>query len=409
MQRPWHTVGILGFTQIASWGALYYAFGVLAPAIRQELGLSSELVYGAFSWSILVAGLAATPVGMVIDRIGGRYVMAAGSLICGGGLLWLGHCSGPAAYFGAWTVLGLGMALTLYEAAFATINRKAGDGARRAISTLTLFGGFASTLFWPLTAHLNGWLGWRQTYLCYAAVQLLLCLPLHVLLGNDRAVQRPAATDSARGRTLGEALRHPAFWSLAGAFASNALIFSALSVHLIPLIQGLGHAASMAVLLATLIGPMQVAGRVLERGWAHRATPKLVGQLTFAALPAAILPLVLFGTHTWAVSVFCVLYGLSNGVLTILRGTLPQSLFGRDHYGAISGAMAAPALLSKAAGPLVAAVILRGHQSSTVLLWGLLAVAAGSFLLYLAAIRAAQSTLPAQLPPFIDKTSREGS
>ncbi|NRR29129.1 MFS transporter [Oxalobacteraceae bacterium] len=383
MQQAWRVIGILGFTQIMSWGALYYAFGVLAPAIRQALGLPSELIYGAFSWAILVAGLAATPVGMAIDRIGGRYVMAAGSLACGGGLMWLGHCDGAGAYFGAWTLLGLGMALSLYEAAFATINRKADDGGRQAISTLTLFGGFASTIFWPLTAQLNAALGWRQTYLCYAAVQLLLCLPLHLLLGKDGARQRLTAVNgAARAHTLGEALRHPAFWTLAGAFAANALIFSALSVHLLPLIQDFGHAASLAVLLLTLIGPMQVVGRLLERLWAHRVTPQLVGQLTFATLPAAILVLLLFGSQAWAVSLFCVLYGLSNGVLTILRGTLPQALFGREHYGAISGAMAGPALLAKAAGPLAAAMVLRAHGEPTLLLWGLLAIAGGALLLY---------------------------
>ena len=388
MQRPRRIIGILGFTQIVSWGALYYAFSVLAPAIRQELGLSSELIYGAFSWAILVAGLAATPVGMLIDRIGGQYVMAAGSLACGSGLLWLGYTDGAITYFGAWTLLGLGMALSLYEAAFATINRKAVDGGRQAISTLTLFGGFASTIFWPLTAQLNLALGWRQTYICYAALQLLLCLPLHILLGRDSAPQHaPVVASVAPGHSLAEALRHPAFWSLAAAFAANALIFSAMSVHLIPLIQDFGHAAGLAVLLAGLIGPMQVAGRLLERASAHRVTPQLAGRLTFAVLPAAILVLVLLGTQAWAVSLFCLLYGLSNGVLTILRGTLPQALFGRTHFGAISGAMAGPALLSKAAGPLVAAAALRSHAGPRALLWGLLAVSLISCVMYLVAVR----------------------
>ncbi|WP_395400827.1 hypothetical protein ACHMW6_24900 [Pseudoduganella sp. UC29_106] len=118
MQHPWRTIGILAVTQIASWGSVYYAFSVLAPAIGRDLALSSEVLYGAFSWSILIAGLAATPVGMAVDRRGGQLVMTAGSAICGGGLLWLGCCEGAVGYFGAWTVLGVGMALCLYEAAF---------------------------------------------------------------------------------------------------------------------------------------------------------------------------------------------------------------------------------------------------------------------------------------------------
>ncbi|WP_395408797.1 hypothetical protein ACHMW6_24895 [Pseudoduganella sp. UC29_106] len=155
-----------------------------------------------------------------------------------------------------------------------------------------------------------------------------------------------------------------------------------MSVHLIPLIEDLGHATSLAVLLASLIGPMQVVGRILERSGAQRLSPQTVGKLTFAGLPAALLALVLFGTHAWAVSVFCMLYGLSNGVLTILRGTLPQVLFGREHYGAIAGAMAGPALLAKAAGPLIVAIALHGQASPTALLWWLLVIAAGSYLLY---------------------------
>ncbi|MDQ1818066.1 MFS transporter, partial [Massilia sp. CCM 9210] len=153
MRTTWRTIGILAITQIISWGSIYYAFSIVAPAIARDVGLRGELVYGAFSWSLLVAGLASTPVGMLLDRLGGRHVMATGSLVCGTGLLWLSHCTGLASYYGAFTLLGLAMALTLYEAAFATINRKFDADARRAISTLTLFAGFASTIFWPLTLY----------------------------------------------------------------------------------------------------------------------------------------------------------------------------------------------------------------------------------------------------------------
>lgn len=146
----WHVVGILGCTQIISWGSLYYAFSVVAPDIGRDLGLREELLYGAFSWSLLVAGMVATPVGAVLDRHGGRWVMSGGSVTCGLGLIWLSQCAGAVSYIAAWTLLGLAMSLTLYEAAFATISRKFSEGSLQAISTLTLFGGFASTVFWPL-------------------------------------------------------------------------------------------------------------------------------------------------------------------------------------------------------------------------------------------------------------------
>jgi predicted MFS family arabinose efflux permease len=387
MQRRWQIIGILGLTQIISWGATYYAFSIVAPAIGAELGLSPEWLYGAFSWSLLVAGLVATPAGVLLDRYGGQWIMTAGSLLCGVGLLLLAHAGHLATYLLAWTLLGAAMALTLYEAAFATLNRKFHQGSRTAISTLTLFGGFASTVFWPLTQQLQAQLGWRDTYMAYGLLQLLLCAPLHLLLGHDPAPAPVQQHAEARHHTLAEALRHRAFWTLAMAFSANMFIFSALSVHLIPLLKGFGHRPGLVAWLAALIGPMQVLGRVFERTLARDTPPRIVGKFTFGALPLALLALLLGGASAWAAALFCMLYGLSNGILTIVRGTLPQAMFGRTHYGAISGAMAGPSLLAKAAGPLAAAAVLRVHGDPALLLGVLLAVALLSLGFYLAAIR----------------------
>jgi len=388
------TIGILAFTQIASWGALYYAFAVLAPDIGRDLGLSNATAFAAFSWSLLVAGLAATPIGAMVDRHGGRWVMAAGSVTSAIGLAWLANAHSLFDYVGAWTVIGLASALTLYEAAFATINRRVAVGAPRAISTLTLFAGFASTIFWPLTHLLDARIGWRDTYLVYALVQLALCLPLHLWLGSD-AARAPAPAGAVRdSHTLGEAIRHPSFWKLALAFSVNFFIFSALAAHLIPMLQALGHAAGTAVLLAALIGPMQVAGRLGERTLARDAAPQVVGRFVFSTLPFGLLALALLGTQAWAVALFCALYGMSNGVLTIVRGTLPRVLFGARHYGAITGAMAAPALLAKAAAPMVAAVILAGASGPRTLALVLFGCSLASLLLYLSAVRALGSAPP---------------
>jgi predicted MFS family arabinose efflux permease len=381
-------IGILAFTQIASWGSLYYAFSIVAPAMAHDLALSNELVYGAFSWSLLVAGLASAPVGMLLDRLGGRPVMAAGSLACGTGLLCLSACHSVFSYYGAWTLLGLAMTLTLYEAAFATIHRQVAEQARQAISTVTLFGGFASTLFWPLTWYLSMETGWRGAYLWFGAVQLAICLPLHLQLGPDLPA-RAGGIDHGDppSHTLGEALRHSAFWKLALAFAANTFTFSALSVHLLPLLKDYGHTAKLAVLLLTLIGPMQVVGRVLERTVASNLAPQTIGKVVFATLPAALLALLLFGEHGWAAALFCMLYGLSNGVLTIVRGTIPQELFGRENYGAISGAMAGPSLMLKAAGPLAAAMFLRAVPGPSALVLLLLCCTLISLAFYCAAIK----------------------
>lgn len=377
IRRP---VAILAVTQVASWGMLYYAFGVLAERMQSDLGLSSGQAFGAFSWSVLVAGLAATPVGVAIDRYGGRWIMVVGSLTSALGLWALASATGFAGYMVAWTLIGLAMSLTLYEAAFATLNRSLQADAGRAISTVTLFGGLASTAFWPLTEALAVRLGWRDTLLAYAVLQLLVCAPLHCLL--DRQYQRESSEQQG-GATMAQALSQPQFWLLAAAFAFNAFIFSSMSVHLIRVVQALGHRVELALVLAALIGPMQVIGRLIERTWASATRPAVVGAYTFAALPAALLSLALFGHNAYAVGVFSVLYGLSNGVLTILRGTVPAVMFGRRHYGAISGALAAPALLSKASGPLLIAMSLDfiGVQPMLILLTVVAAVSFGLFML----------------------------
>lgn len=385
------TIPILAVTQIVSWGTLYYAFAVVAGDIQRELGWRAETVFGAFSWCLLAGGLVSAPVGMLLDRFGGRFVMGAGSLACGLGFIGLSQARDPLSYYLAWTLLGMSMSALLYEAAFATINQEYGMEARAAISKLTLFGGFASTVFWPVTLKLDGLLGWRDTYLLYAGLQLLVCLPLHLMLkGRAPGHARPAARPGAAADfTLREALRHPAFWKLAFAFSANSFIFSALSVHLIPLLTGFGHPKETVVFMAALIGPMQVAGRLGEMAFAHRTRPQTVGKLSFALLPGALLALMFFSSRQWAMAVFCALYGLSNGILTIARGTVPQVLFGSRNYGAISGAMSGPAMLSKAAGPLAIAALIQ-FDSSPALLFGLLfAFAVSSLLFYLMAVRTA--------------------
>lgn len=386
---PWKIVYLLAFTQVVSWGSLYYAFAIVASDIQREMGWRNEIVFGAFSWSLLIAGLASTPAGILIDRIGGRGVMALGSVLAGLGMLGIGSAHSVALYFAAWSAVGIGMAMVLYEAAFATINREFLLAPRKGISVLTLFGGLASTVFWPLTLKLNSLVGWRDTFLIYGAVHLALCAPVHALIRSGGVRKRPPGEKhAARNYTLHEAVRDAAFWRLAIAFSANMFVFSALSVHLIPLLQRFGHSAATAVLVSTLIGPMQVAGRIGELAFARHVRPQTVGKLTFALLPAGLLALLFLGRHSYAVAAFCILYGVSNGVLTIVRGTVPQTLFGRENYGAISGALAGPSLIAKAAGPLVAAALVAADPSPPWLLGILFAVSLVSLACFIAAVNA---------------------
>jgi MFS family permease len=384
-----NTIPILAVTQVIAWGTLYYAFAILAGDIQRELGWRAEVVFGAFSWCLLVGGLVSAPVGMLLDRFGGRFVMGGGSLACGLGFILLSQARDETTYYLAWTLLGTSIAATLYEAAFATINHQYGLSARKAISTLTLFAGFASTVFWPLTLKLNTLIGWRDTYLWYAGLQLCVCLPLHLMLSASapRHLHAAHAPGMRADFTLKQALRHPAFWTLAFAFSANSFIFSALSVHLIPILQRFGHPIATVVFMAALIGPMQVAGRICERTVGRNLMPQTIGKISFSLLPAALLALLFFGARQWAMALFCTFYGLSNGILTIVRGTVPQAMFGTRNYGAISGAMAGPSMLSKAAGPLAVAAIIQYNPSPVLLFSVLFAFAVASLLCYLMAVR----------------------
>lgn len=381
------TVGLLGITQISAWGSLFYAFALLAPEIQRELGWRPDIVFGAFSLALLVSGLSATAVGMLIDRFGGRFVMSAGSLLCGISLVLLSKVNSLEFYYAIWILLGIGMSTVLYEAAFATINREFQENARKGISALTLFGGFASTVFWPLTLMLNSAVGWRQTYLIFGLIQLCLCLPLHLSLSARPKQPKTCATSSEANRdySLREVVREPTFWLLAGAFATNSFVFSGLAVHLISLLQKLGHAAGTVVFFAAFIGPMQVAGRVGEMLFAKNTPPAKVGKITFVILPTALSILILLGMQQWAAAAFCLMYGLSNGIMTIVRGTLPRSLFGQQHYGAIAGALAGPTLISQAIAPLVIAYVLATGSSPNAVLVGLLFISLISLCFYSAA------------------------
>ena len=347
MQR--RVVGLLALTQVISWGSLYYAFGVLADDMRQSLALSPTLTFGSYAWALLLSGLCATPVGMLIDRVGGRPVMAVGSVLACFGLVGVATAAGPSSYVLGWTLIGAAMAVTLYEAAFATVNHCVPEHARSAISQLSLFGGLASTAFWPLSAALGAHLGWRQTLLVFAGMQLTLCLPAHLALPRMSVLVR---TQIAGGAKLRDALRHQVFWRIALAFAFSTLILSALSVHLIPLF-GQWHTKADVVLAAMAIGPMQVLGRFVEMRWGTRFKASAISWFVFAAIPLSLVLAAVWGMYVWGMLVFCALYGLSNGVMTIIRGTLPRELFGQRNYGAIAGALAAPALFAKASGPLM--------------------------------------------------------
>lgn len=386
----------LGITQIVSWGSIYYLAALLMEPLRTALGVAQPVVVGAFSLSMLVSGLAAPWVGRHIDRHGGRGVMTAGSVMAVVLLALLSRVESVVALYALYLGLGLAMAGTLYPPAFAVVTQAFGGGYRRAITALTLFGGFASTVFWPLTTALIQALGWRNAVLALALINLLLCVPLHLWLPRrvaHRADTSAPASPAPADATAREALRSPGFVLLALAFAGHALVISSIGVHLLALLTGRGMSATAAAAAAALIGPMQVLGRIGEMSISGRFSAVQVGRVITWFLPLSMLVLWSEGVlrAEWLLlGLFALLYGVGNGAMTIVRGAVPAELFGRTHYGAISGALNGPAMIAGAAAPFVASLLLDALGSYGRVLLVLMAVGAAGALAFAAATRRAQ-------------------
>lgn len=383
---PWRLVAALGLTQITAWGSIYYLFALLLPHLQRDLDGSPAAVVGAFSVALLTSGMLAPGVGRWIDRFGGRALMTAGSVLGAVGLLLLARVQALSGLYAVWILLGVAMAATLYEPAFAVIARASAHGYRRAIGVVTLFGGLASTVFWPLGQWLIERYGWRDATALLGLLNLALCVPLHagVLPGAAPRSTAPAAsaavTPAHTGQDLRSALRDARFYLLGLAFTANALVLSAMAVHLMPMLVEKGLTPLQAAAVGAMVGPMQVLGRFVELTWAYRFKPLAVGVVAMALLPASLLLFHALGPWPVLFGFFALLYGAGNGIGTIVRGTIPAEIFGRAHYGAVAGAVAAPVLVAKASGPLVAALLWAASGSYAALALTLAAVAAVSVL-----------------------------
>ena len=376
----------LGVAQIISWGTLIYAIAVLGPPMGHALGVADTVLYGSFTAGLFLSGIVSPWVGARIDRHGGRGVLSAGSVLAAIACAILAASQNGAMMLAGWLVAGVAMAACLYDPAFATLFRVSGHSYRRAVTALTLFGGFASTVFWPLSQYLLETQGWRFAFGVHAALNALVCLPLHLAFVPSSA-HRFAATAQAAHAIDGSDVRPGAFAWLATSFALAAFLAGAVSAHLVVLLAAGGLAARDAVLVGALIGPMQVAGRVVEFALASRWPPLLVGTLAFALLALALIVLC-FVRGVWlAALAFALLYGWSNGVMTIVRGTVPGVLFGSRDYGALLGRLAQPQFILKAFAPLAVTLLFALDGSRRIALYALAAGGIAGFAAYRMAIR----------------------
>jgi MFS family permease len=360
----------------------YYLVGVFGERIVAETGWSRSLVHGGFAGSLLVMGLVSAPAGRLVDRHGGRGVMAAGSVLAALGCAGLALAHSVVLYYAAWAVLGVAMRLTLYDAAFATLAGLGGAAAKRAMAEITLLGGLASTVFWPVGDGLAQWLGWRGAVLVYA-VAALATLPLHLALPRGRG----AASPSGRAPPPPPLASTPRDRQTAGLLYAlgvtlTALLNAAMSAHMIGLLTGLGLAAATAVWIAAARGIGQSLARLTEILSGSRLQPTDLNLAASLSLPVAFAAALAGGAPAAALA-FALLYGAGNGLLTITRGTLPLVLFDPATYGAVAGRLLVPGFLVSAAAPLAFAAVIDGFGEAAALglAIALAVVAAGSALL----------------------------
>ena len=340
----------IGAAQLVSWGTLFYAIGVLGPSMRADLGVSEIFLFGAFTAGLLVSGTLAPLVGRWVDDRGGRLVLSAGSIVASVALLLLATSTHPVVLVVGWALAGAAMAACLYDAAFATLSQHAGARYRVAVTTVTLYGGFASTVFWPLSYLLMQAWGWRVTLGIYAGMHLFLCLPVHLCFIPKRFGTTPARGPAAQSAMPADSGAVRLRW-LAASFVIATFIFSVFAVHLVSLLTTAGLTAAQAVSLSMLVGPMQVVGRVAELGFGRHLRAVTVGMASFALLLLSVVSLLVVNGVGIAALVFVAAYGCGNGLLTIVRGTAPAELFGREGIGGILGYLSRASLYSRALAP----------------------------------------------------------
>ena len=377
-KRPSTILWMLSIGQLISWGLVYYTFPLFIAPMEQELGWSRSSMFGALSAGLLVAGLCSIPVGAWIDRGHGRVLMTGGSLLAAALLFVWSRVDSLPVFYALWIGLGAAQAVILYEPAFAVITRVYGPRYKQAILLMTFLGGLASTFGIPFAQLLIERIGWRPALEVLAAVNLATAFLVHWLFvpgPTEKSVPIAEATPPVEGgpkkSPLAAAVRMPAFWGLVVAFAGYGLAFSAMSFHLIPLLDDRGVPIAVTMAIIALIGPMQVVGRVLLMVGQRHVTTIQLGAGIYFAFPIAMAMLATGISDVYGLILFAIVYGVANGLITILRGMAVPEFIGPEGYGVVSGALTMPTNVMRAVGPLIASLAWGAFGGYTPVLWGL--------------------------------------
>lgn len=380
-KRPSTILWILSLGQLITWGLVYYTFPLFIAPMEKELGWSRNEMFGALSAGLLLAGLCSIPVGAWIDRGHGRLLMTGGSLLAAILMFVWSRTHSLPVFYAVWIGLGACQAVTLYEPAFAVITRIYGPRFRQAIMVMTFVGGLASTFGIPFAQLLIERIQWRPTLVVLAAINIGVAFFIHWLfVPGPReapvpiAAPLPASTGLSRKSPLAAAVRVPAFWGLVVAFAGYGLAFSAMSFHLIPLLAERGVEIGVVMAIIALIGPMQVVGRVLLMAGQRHITTIQLGALIYFAFPISMAMLATGISDVYGLILFAIIYGVANGLVTILRGMAVPEFIGPEGYGVVTGALTMPTNIMRAAGPLMASFAWSAFHGYTTVLWGLAAI-----------------------------------
>ncbi len=362
----------LGTAQTLAWASSYYLVAFVAGPQARDLGIEINTIFAAFTGALLVAALVGPRVGRTIDLIGGREVLAVSNLLFAGGLALMAVAHTAPLLWAGWLLIGAGMGLGLYDAAFATLGRIYGTAARPSITGITLIAGFASTVGWPLTAWGVDTIGWRDTCLAWAAAHMLLGLPLNLVVLPRLRSAAPSATEQAASPP--QVVMDRNMWLLGFAFAAGWVVAAALAAHLPRLLEISGATTAQILIASVLLGPAQVAARAIEATLMSRVHPLMTARACMLTHPVGAGALMLGGGVMAAP--FVLLHGGGHGILTVARGTVPLAVFGAKDYGYRLGLLGAPTRIGQAFAPLVFSLIIDRIGSGALFVTSAICIAA---------------------------------
>lgn len=392
----WALIG-LGASQNIGYGTLYYAFSILVPGIAQDIGRSEQWVFGAFSAALLTGSLAAPLSGLLADRIGAGRLMAIGSLLAAACLAAMAAAPGALSFAVLLALTEVVSSAVLYATAFTAIVQAGGGRAQTSIVHLTLIAGFASSIFWPLTSWLHGFLSWREIYLIFAALNLGICFPVHLALSRlttdavsvSTSNRQPPPVAESTGQTL-------LFCLMLFGFAVEGYALSAVLVHMVPLTQALGLGAA-GLFIAALFGPAQVASRLINLFFGSGLPQRWLAVIATLLIPAGLTILISTAPSVPGAILFALCFGLGSGLTSIVSGTLPLELFGRAGYGSRLGWITAAKQMMSAVAPLAMSMSLAA-VGTTVAIWMTVSFGVAAACAFLAVVHIARRRTIAPIP-----------